>query len=75
LAKYLGQFPYWDESQWKSFLYQDISMFIDEIRAILLGEYEREIGIYERILTNASAIGRYMAAGILQTSVSPQTIR
>jgi hypothetical protein len=68
LASYFDQFPYWTAAQWKSLLYQDISMFFDEIRSILSEEYEREIEIFERMLINAASIGRYMAAGILQTS-------
>lgn len=72
LAEYLGRFPYWDAARWQTLLYNDISMTFDEIQAILLGEYEREIDIYERILNNATTIGRYMAAGILENLASPR---
>ena len=72
LSDYLGQFPYWDSAQWKTLLYTDIGMLFDEIRAVLLGDYEREIEIFERELLNATAIGRYMAAGILETLIAPQ---
>ena len=65
IAAFLGQFPYWDESQWKQYLYTDINLYLQEARAFMQGDYEREIGIYERILLNASDIGRYMARGIL----------
>lgn len=68
IASFLGQTPYWEESQWKTFLYQDISLFISEAIAVLSGEYEREIGIYESILNNASEIGRYMAFGLIESS-------
>lgn len=65
IAAFLGQFPYWDESQWKQYLYQDINMYLEEARAFMTGEYEREIGIYDRILINAGNIGEYMTRGIL----------
>ncbi len=68
MAAFLGQFPYWDESQWKQYLYNDINLYLQETRAYMQGDYEREIGIYERILLNASDIGQYMAKGILGTA-------
>lgn len=71
LAEFFGQFPYWNTEQWKLLLYRDISMFIDGIRALLLGDYEREIRIFERLMDNGTAIGRIMAAGILARSMVP----
>jgi len=75
LAEFFGQFPYWDASEWKSLLYRDVGLFIDEIRALISGDYEREIIIFEIMMDNASAIGRFMAAGILASSMisAPQT--
>jgi len=75
LAEFFGQFPYWDAEEWKSLLYRNIGMFIDEIRALLSGDYEREIIIFETMMDNAAAIGRFMAAGILASSMisSPGT--
>jgi len=65
MAAFLGQFPYWDERQWKQYLYNDINLYLREARAFMQGDYEGEISIFERILLNASDIGRYMARGIL----------
>jgi len=65
IAAFLGQFPYWSETQWKQYLYSDINAYLDEVRAFMAGDYEREISIYERILLNAQDIGEYMTRGIL----------
>ncbi|HVI39602.1 MAG TPA: hypothetical protein VM577_02995, partial [Anaerovoracaceae bacterium] len=54
IATLLSQTPYWDLEQWKSLLYQDISLTIEDFRARLTGDYEREISIYERMLLNAT---------------------
>ncbi|MDF3001913.1 MAG: hypothetical protein K0Q48_2032 [Bacillota bacterium] len=65
IASFLGQFPYWEEALWKQYLYNDIALYLQEARAYLTGDFEREIEIYERILLNATDIGEYMTRGIL----------
>lgn len=65
IALFLGQFPYWNETQWKQYLYADINASLDEARAFMAGDYEREISIYDRIMLNAQDIGEYMTRGIL----------
>jgi hypothetical protein len=69
MAAFLGQFPNWDENQWKQYLYNDINLFLQEAIAFMQGDYDREIGIYERNLLNASDIGQYMARGILESGI------
>jgi len=64
LAELMGRYPYWNESRWKELFYTDIRLFLDEILAILTGNYEKEIDIFEQILRNAQIIGRYMASGL-----------
>ncbi len=59
---------YWDEEQWKSLLYQFIRLMIDEMVAMMAGEYEREIEIYRRLEESAKLIGSYMARGIIARS-------
>lgn len=65
ISAFLGQFPYWKETQWKQYLYGDINSYLDEVRAFMTGDYEREISIYDRILLNAQDIGTYMTRGIV----------
>lgn len=65
IAAFLGQFPYWEEAMWKQYLYNDITLYLQEARAYLAGDYESEIEIYERILLNATDLGEYMTRGIL----------
>lgn len=71
IAALLSKFPYWQQEQWKSLLYQDISASLADYRAALSGDYEMEISIYERILLNASEIGQYMARGIFYAGKDP----
>lgn len=66
IAAFLAQNPIWDESYWRALLYQNISMTINQMLAVLKGYYEREISIYERINTRAIVIADYMSKGILQ---------
>lgn len=55
---------YWDEDQWKSLLYQYIKLLIDEMVAMLAGDHEREIEIYNRMDDVTDLLGSYMARGI-----------
>lgn len=59
---------YWDEEQWKSLLYQYIRLQIDEMVAMLSGNYERDIEIYKRWEDVSELIGSYMARGIIARS-------
>lgn len=65
MAAFFGLFPYWQEAQWKQYLYNDISLSLQEAGAYLTGDYDREIEIYERLLINAANMGEYMASGIM----------
>ena len=55
---------YWDYDQWKSLLYQYIKLLIDEMVAMLAGDHEREIEIYNRMDDVTDLLGSYMARGI-----------
>lgn len=70
LASFLSQINvYWDERQWKNLLYQFIKLFIDEIIAMLSGNYEQEIQIYNRLDDVTDIMGSYMARGIIARSI------
>ena len=66
IAEFLGTFAFWDEKQWKTYLYNDINLFFEEIRALLTGDFEKEADIFTGEINNAMEIGRYMAAGIVR---------
>lgn len=66
IAEFLGQFAFWDETQWKTYLYNDINLFFEEIRAMMASDFEKEADIFKSEINNAMEIGRYMAAGIVR---------
>lgn len=66
IAEFLGEFAFWDERQWKTYLYKDINLFFEEIRTLLAGDFEKEADVFRRELDNAMEMGRYMAAGIVR---------
>lgn len=62
---------YWDQEQWNYLLYQFVRMFIEETVAMLSGDFEQEIIIYERLDDLTDIMGSYMARGIIARSVAP----
>lgn len=65
IAKLLGHYSYWSESQWKTYLYKGMQLHLQDILAFLTGDYQNEISIFEQIIKNAQDTGRYMASGIV----------
>lgn len=61
----MGQYSYWNTQQWKNYLYKDQQLYLQEIVALLTGDYQSEIGIFEQIVRNLQEMGRYMASGIV----------
>lgn len=71
LASFLSKINvYWDEDIWKNFLYQYIKMTIDEIIALMGGNFEQEIAIYNSLEDITVLMGSYMARGIIASSSS-----
>lgn len=62
---------YWDQEQWNYLLYQFVRMFIEETVAMLSGDYELEIAIYERLDDITDIMGSYMARGIIARGLAP----
>lgn len=70
LSSYLARINiYWDENQWKYFLYQYIKLKVDEIRAIVNGNFEEEIELFERIEDVIFLMSSYMARGIISSNL------
>jgi hypothetical protein len=64
MAQFLAQNPAWEESQWRAYLYQNISMNVSQMLAALQAEYEKGIAIYERINARSVVMADYMSGGI-----------
>jgi hypothetical protein len=65
---------YWNEQQWKDFLYQSIRVTIDEAMALASKDFEKEYQIFNRLSDLATLMGDYTARGIIARSApsSPQ---
>jgi hypothetical protein len=65
---------YWNEQQWKDFLYQSIRVTIDEAMALASKDFEKEYQIFNRLADLATLMGDYTARGIISRSApsSPQ---
>ncbi|MHC1724068.1 MAG: hypothetical protein AB9836_12795 [Aminipila sp.] len=56
--------PFWEESVWKSLLYEFIEMTIEESTTLLKKQYTKNIAIYDNILNLTSRMGDYYSKGI-----------
>jgi hypothetical protein len=59
---------YWDENQWQNLLYQYIQKKVEEITAVMNGDFNRDNELYDFIENLTSLMGSYMARGILAIS-------
>lgn len=55
---------FWDESQWRDRLYNNLRSTIDESTTFLMGDYARNIDIYSRLLDQAESTSNYFAQGL-----------
>lgn len=58
--------PYWDKGEWQNLLYQYIKLQLESMVAILAGDYEKDIAIYDRLEDHVLILADYMARGIMQ---------
>ncbi len=65
-AHYARTNPFWDETQWKSLLYNYVSMLIQDAVALGAREYEKDLDIFDRMLLSALSMGDYQAEGFMQ---------
>ena len=56
---------YWSKDHWMLLITNYVKMTIDEIVAILSGQYDRGIDIYEEIHDNALLMADYMSRGLI----------
>ena len=65
-AAFLGQMnPYWEETQWRQLLQSFVGQTINEVVAIMSGDYEEGIRIFDNIENVAYEIADYLAKGII----------
>ena len=68
-ASYLSSINlYWDENQWKEFLYQMIQTSIEQTLSLARQDFDREYRLFSRITDLAALTGNYMARGIIARS-------
>ncbi len=56
--------PFWDESEWRTRLYNNLRGTIDESTSFLTGDYARNIDIFSRLLDHAENTSNYFAQGL-----------
>lgn len=65
-ADYLSQInPFWQSNIVKSLIYNFTNMTIDEATTFLEKDYNRNIKIFDRILSHSTVMGDYLAQGLL----------
>jgi hypothetical protein len=66
--------PFWLPPQWENLLFNYINMTFEESTALLSGDYDKDIQVFDRIQYQTQLIGDYMANGIIQylTVKTPQ---
>ncbi|MGI6734061.1 MAG: hypothetical protein ACOX4J_07850 [Anaerovoracaceae bacterium] len=57
--------PYWEETQWRQLLQSFVGQTINEVVAIMSGDYEEGIRIFDNIENVAYEIADYLAKGII----------
>lgn len=65
-AAYAKANPFWDETQWKTLLYNYVNLLIQDAVALASHDYDKELDIFDRMLLAALLMGDYQAEGFLQ---------
>jgi len=56
--------PYWDYTEWRDRLYNNLRITIDESTTLLTKDYARNIDIFSRLLDLAEDTSTYFAQGL-----------
>lgn len=65
-AHYAKVNPFWDETHWRTLLFNYIGMMIQDAMALAARNFERDMDIFDRMLLSALLMGDYHADGFLQ---------
>ena len=57
--------PYWDESEWRNRLYNNLRSTLDESVSFLNGDYARNLDIFRTLLDQAESSSGYFAQGLV----------
>lgn len=55
---------FWDEGEWRTRLYRNLSSTIEESTSFLRGDYARSVDIFSRLLDQAENTSNYFAQGL-----------
>lgn len=58
--------PFWDQTQWRTLLFNYVSLLIQDAVALAAGDFERDLDIFDRMLLSALLMGDYQADGFIQ---------
>lgn len=58
--------PYWSKDQWTSMLHKHLKLTEEEAMARLMGQYAKDVALYDVIEDQALMMGDYMAEGIIR---------
>ncbi|HML38600.1 MAG TPA: hypothetical protein PKA19_14465 [Bacillota bacterium] len=57
--------PYWDETEWKTRIYNNVRNSIDESTTFLTQDYARNLDIFSRLMDQSENMSEYFADGLL----------
>ncbi len=66
VAFFAENFQYLEETQWRNLVYELLNLKIEEINALVNGDYNLEIKLYDQIENKAIEIGNNMALSIIE---------
>lgn len=71
-AKFLAQInPYWQEDNWRALLYTFNNMLLEDSTSLLTQQYQQNILIFDRLLSQSTIIGDYFSEGIFNYLNAP----
>lgn len=66
--------PYWQSGAWRSLLYNFHNLMLEDAQTLLTNDFERNVGVFDRIMAFSSVIGDYFSEGILNYLAFPGTV-
>lgn len=71
-TKFLAQInPYWQEDNWRALLYTFNNMILEDSTSLLTQQYQQNILIFDRLLSQSTIIGDYFSEGIFNYINAP----
>lgn len=70
ISDFFDHFPRWNKSDWQQFLYSDVRMYLNQVTALMSGNYSEAIAIFDSTVSSSIDMGNYTAFGIITRSMS-----